>query len=103
MATLIGGYISLEKLEEIVKVTKSKNEKGFKFTASISEQPNQYGQNVSLFAEQSKEDRDAKKPKYYFGNGKVFWTDGVVKLGTSETTAPTATANTANDESDLPF
>lgn len=72
MSTMIAGYVTLEKLKEIVKVCESKNETGFKFTASISDTSNQYGQNVSFFAEQTKEQRDAKVNKYYFGNGKVF-------------------------------
>jgi hypothetical protein len=81
---MVSGYITLEKLKEIVKVCESKNENGFKFTASISDTSNQFGQNVAFFAEQSKEQRDAKVSKYYFGNGKVFWTDGKIALGTKE-------------------
>ena len=87
---MISGYITLDKLKEIVKVCESKNENGFKFTASISETSNQYGQNVSFFAEQSKEQRDTKVAKYYFGNGKVFWTDGKIAIGTKEQTIPTS-------------
>jgi hypothetical protein len=87
---MISGYITLEKLKEIVKVCETKNENGFKFTASIGDTSNQYGQNVSFFAEQTKEQRDAKTSKYYFGNGKVFWTDGKVTLGTKEQIIQTA-------------
>lgn len=111
MSTMISGYITLEKMKEIVKVCESKNENGFKFTASISDQSNQYGQNVSFFAEQTKEQRDAKVNKYYFGNGKVFWTDGKITLGTKEQTIPTADVKYQGGkvepvqviESDLPF
>ena len=46
MSTLISGYITLEKLEQIIATVKKKGEKGFKFTASISERSNQYGQNI---------------------------------------------------------
>jgi hypothetical protein len=49
MSTMISGYFTLDKLKEIVKVCESKNETGFKFTASISDQSNQIGQNVSFF------------------------------------------------------
>jgi hypothetical protein len=83
---MISGYFTLEKMKEIVKVCESKNETGFKFTASVSDTSNQFGQNVSFFAEQSKEQRDAKVSKYYFGNGKVFWTDGKIAIGTKEQT-----------------
>lgn len=88
MSTMISGYFTLEKLKEIVKVCETKNENGFKFTASIGDTSNQFGQNVSFFAEQTKEQREAKTSKYYFGNGKVFWTDGKVTLGTKEQITP---------------
>jgi hypothetical protein len=103
MGALLSGYITLEKLEEIVKVTKAKQEKGFKFTASVGEQSNQFGQNVSFFAEQTKEQREAKQPKYYFGNGKVFWTDGVIKVAEKQEQAQQASTGTEVIESDLPF
>jgi hypothetical protein len=103
MGALLSGYITLEKLEEIVRVTKSKQEKGFKFSVSISEQSNQFGQNVSFFAEQTKEQREAKQPKYFFGNGKVFWTDGVIKVAEKQEQAQQASTGTEVIESDLPF
>ena len=33
---------------------------------------------------QTKEERDAKMPKNYLGNGKVVWTDGTVTLAERE-------------------
>ena len=108
MATLISGYITLDKLKEIVRVCESKNEKGFKFTASVNETSNQYGQNVSFYAEQTKEQREAKANKYFFGNGKVFWTDGVIKIADKQETTPAplagevAKAKVVEDDS-LPF
>ena len=108
MSTMISGYITLDKLKEIVKVCESKSENGFKFTVSISDQSNQYGQNVSFFAEQSKEQRDAKMSKYYFGNGKVFWTDNKIALGTKEQPIPVSDVKYQNGKieevaNDLPF
>ena len=105
---MVAGYITLEKLKEIVKVCESKNESGFKFTASISDTSNQYGQNVSFFAEQTKEQREAKVNKYYFANGKVFWTDNKITLGTKEQPIPTADVKFQNGKieelpNDLPF
>jgi hypothetical protein len=49
------------------------------YTISVSDETNGFGQNVSMWIEQSKEDRDAKKKRTYVGNGKVLWTDGVIK------------------------
>ena len=76
MSTLITGYITLEKLKQIVQTVEAKQAKGFGFTAAINDEPNQYGQNISYWAEQTKEQREAKAAKWYFANGKVAWTDG---------------------------
>lgn len=76
MAAIIAGYMSLTKLKEIVETIECKDEKGFKVTITINDETNEYGQNVAMFAEQSKEQRDNQVPRYYCGNGKVIWTDG---------------------------
>lgn len=55
---------------------KAKDGKYKNYTISINDEPNQYGQNVSMYEEQTKEERDAKKKRNYVGNGKVVWTDG---------------------------
>jgi len=49
-----------------------------KYTISISDTSDQYGNNVSMYEEQTKEERELKTPKKYFGNGKVFWNDGKI-------------------------
>jgi len=43
-----------------------------------------YGNNVSAMIPQTKEEREAKKAKQYIGNGKIFWTDGTIKLAEKE-------------------
>ena len=53
-------------------------------TVSISDETNEYGQNVSAWKEQTKEERKAKKKKEYVANGKVFWTDGSINLATAK-------------------
>ena len=51
-------------------------------TISINNETNKYGQNVSAWKEQTKEERAAKKKKEYVGNGRVFWTDGSINVAT---------------------
>lgn len=91
MSTLIAGYVTREKLTEILNALDAKAQrgdvagsKGFAFTISVNDESNNYGQNCSMYAEQSKEQRDAKTPKYYIGNGKVFWTDGKINIATKD-------------------
>jgi hypothetical protein len=71
------------------------------YTISISDQTNDYGQNVSVYESQTKEEVKAKAKKKYIGNGKVFWTDGKVVLAEKKDKVATATSTDAND--DLPF
>jgi hypothetical protein len=52
----------------------------YNFTISVNDDSNQFGQNVSAIDSQTKEEREAKKPKSYLGNGTVVWTDGNIKL-----------------------
>jgi hypothetical protein len=70
----------------------------YNFTVSVNDEPNQFGQNVSLTDSQTQEEREAKKPKVYLGNGNVVWTSGEIK------TAPKKDKATAAEVgSDLPF
>jgi hypothetical protein len=50
------------------------------YTISIYDQADQYGNNVAMYEEQTKEEREAKSKKTYLGNGKVVWTNGVVEV-----------------------
>jgi len=54
------------------------SKKGIELTISISDEPNQYNQNVTAFISKSKEERDSKAEKTYCGNGRTFWTDGKI-------------------------
>lgn len=65
---------------------KGKDGKYNYYTISISDDTNKYGQNVSMYIEQTKEERDAKKPRTYVGNGRVIWTDSNIRL--AENTTP---------------
>jgi arginine decarboxylase-like protein len=76
------------------------------YTISVSDETNEYGQNVSMYIEQSKEDRDAKKPRTYVGNGRVMWTDGNIQIAQKKESAePTQKTEPTqeNDEYDLPY
>ena len=99
MAVLLDIYMKKETLETLLKTVTAKNEKGLSITISVNDETNEYGQNVSGFVSQTKEAREAKKPKYYVGNGKVFWTDGKI------TKAVQSQATPANDDDGdkLPF
>jgi len=75
MAQLTDLYIKLDTLKTLVSTLEKKGEKGISFTISINDEVNNYGQNVSATVSQSKEDREAKNPKFYLGNGRTFWSN----------------------------
>jgi hypothetical protein len=85
---------------------KQKDGKYKNYTISVSDTPDQYGQNVKMFEEQTAEERNAKAPKKYIGNGKVFWTDGNISVPAKEQKQDSfASSNSSFEESneDLPF
>lgn len=111
MAVNLELYIKTEVLETILNTLKKKQEKGANITVSIFDEINQYGQNVISYISQSKEEREIKKPRYYVGNGKVFWDNGIIvnavkeKKSTEITiNAPTPVQqNIQQSDDDLPF
>lgn len=103
MASLSSLYIKKEVLETLLKVVNQKGEKGLDITISTNEESNQYGQNISAYVSQTKEQREAKKDKFYVGNGKVFWTDGKITLAVKKEVVHEAKPISKEEESDLPF
>lgn len=72
MAGLINISLDLSKIDK----TKIKDGKYLNAIVSLGNETNQYGQNASVYISQTKEEREAKSNKIYFGNGKVVWNDG---------------------------
>ena len=83
-----------------------KNDSGVwvKYTMSINEKMDDYGNNASVFVSQTKEERESKTPKKFVGNGKVAWTDGnIVKAEFVERKAATVPIKNTIENDDLPF
>ena len=102
MSNLSSIYIKKETLKTLLEVVEKKGEKGVEITLSTSDETNEYGQNVSGYVAQTKEQREAGKPKFYVGNGKVFWTDGKISVATKQA-APQQTNQKEEEGGDLPF
>lgn len=78
-----------------------KGKDGYKnYTISISDETNQYGQNVVMYEQQSKEDRENKVPKKYIGNGNVIWNDGKI---TNADKKEVNNTQKVDEKDDLPF
>lgn len=72
MAGLVNISLDLSKIDK----TKVKDGKYLNAIVAIGDDTNQYGQNASVYISQTKEEREAKSNRVYFGNGKVVWNDG---------------------------
>jgi len=98
MGALINVSLRVDKLPKEKFVSGKDGAVYYNFTIGVNDESNQYGQNVSLTDSQTKEEREAKKPKTYLGNGNVVWTDGNIKVADKKVEA---TAKEVDDN--LPF
>ena len=102
MSSLAEVYIKKEQLEILVKACNVRNQQGISLQIGINDETNQWGQNVSLSVSQTKEEREAKKDKYYVGNGKIFYTDGKITKAEKKD-IPKAEEPFIPTNNDLPF
>jgi hypothetical protein len=83
------------------------NDKGYaNITAVIEDTANQWGQNVSAWNQQTKEQREAGEKREYVANGKVVYTtiDGVaVPQSEKQVTNDSFQSDRKESNSDLPF
>jgi hypothetical protein len=73
MATILSASLNVAKIDQ-TKLIDGRTGKFLNVTITINDEVDKYGNNASIFESQSKEEREAKIPKNYLGNGKVIWT-----------------------------
>ncbi len=84
MSTLINGSIRVDKLPKEKFIKGKDGAVYYNFTVSVQDET-RYGNNVAFMDSQTKEERDAKMPKTYLGNGKVVWvSDGTIQVAERE-------------------
>ena len=71
---LINHYRSIKQLEALLEAAK-KNGKGISTTISINDRLDNFGNNVSEWIGQTKEERESKATRIFSGNGKVVCID----------------------------
>jgi len=62
-----------------------------------------YGNNTSIYVSQTQEEREAKKPKTYIGNGKVVWNNGTIVNAEREEQSNQVEQEATTESADLPF
>lgn len=70
---IISASIDLAKIDTSKIVAGKNGAKYYNISINVNDEADQYGNNASLTTNQSKEERDAKAPKTYLGNGKTVW------------------------------
>ena len=93
MSALIEIYIKNETLAIMLDTNRKKGMKGIGITMSVNDTTDQYGNNVSAYVSQTREQREAKTPRYYIGNGKVKY------VSDSGISKPQEAKNEANTQS----
>jgi len=96
MSVLMNASIRVDKLPKEKFIKGKDGAVYYNLTISVSDET-RYGNNVAITDSQTKEEREAKKPKNYLGNGKVVWTDGNIVLAEKEEIQEQETSD------DLPF
>ena len=93
MSAIINASIDLSKVDSS-RIFEKDGRKWLSLSISVNDETN-YGNNVGIALSQTKEEREAKQPKTYLGNGKVVWNNGIIVNATKD--APVDTSK------DLPF
>lgn len=73
MGQLLNISVDLSKVDKS-KIIKGKNgAKYYNLSLWVADEKDQYGNDVSVFDSQSKEQRDAKEKRNFLGNGRVMF------------------------------
>lgn len=97
MAQLLAVSIDLTKIDKSQIVEGKNGGKYVNVTLSVNDQEDQYGNNVSLWQSQSKEEREAKVNRNFLGNGKALWS------GDNQQKTQGKVSKKEEEHSDLPF
>lgn len=105
MSAIASISIDLTKLDKSKIVVGKNGQKYYNLNVSINDLSDNYGNNVQITEPQTKEQRDLKEPRIFYGSGKVFWTDGKIEVAKkNEITNPPAQNYKPNTDQDaLPF
>ena len=89
MGAIINASIRVDKLPKEKFVKGKDGAVYYNLTISVNDET-RYGNNVAVMDAQTKEEREAKKQRNYLGNGKVVWTNDIIKLAEKEVVQETS-------------
>lgn len=103
MATIISASIDLTKIDKSRIVPGKNGAQYYNIQINLNDEVDNYGNNVSVTTNQSKEERDAKTPKVYLGNGKTVWSSQGAPASAFAPVSPKTSVPVQNNDFDLPF
>ena len=99
MSAIINYSLRVDKLPKEKFIAGKDGAVYINLTMSVNDET-RYGNNASVMISQTQEEREAKKPRTYIGNGKVVWTDNKITLAEREEAKEVVQEA---ETSDLPF
>ena len=104
MGTIASISIDLSKLDKSKIVNGKNGQKYYNLNIGINDLSDNYGNNIQVTEPQTQEQRAAKEPRTFYGNGKVFYTEGKISIAKkNEVTNPAPANSNVADNDDLPF
>ena len=104
MAQIISVSIDLSKLDKSRIVEGKNGAKYYNLTINVNDQKDNYGNDASVTIAQTKEEREAKQPRTFIGNGKVIWSNNATQSPQPQNNAATFTPPPVDNGDDLlPF
>jgi hypothetical protein len=103
MGAIINYSLRVDKLPKEKFIAGKDGAVYINLTMSVNDET-RYSNNASIMISQTQEEREAKKPRNYIGNGQVVWTDGnIVRAEREENKEETKEVVQEAETSDLPF
>jgi len=100
MSAIINFNLDVSKLPKEKFVAGKNGSVYVNLTMAVNDET-RYGNNTSVYVNQTKEEREAKKQRQYVANGKVVWTDNNIVLAEREDEAQKVPQK--KEVADLPF
>jgi hypothetical protein len=89
---------------DVTKIDKSKLKDGKYLNVSISvNDETKYDNNVSMCYNQTKEERESGAKKVYFANGRVIWTNNIIKVAEKSIQNDLPSGNVSSEDDGMPF
>jgi hypothetical protein len=73
MAQILSCSIDVSKIDKSKLISGKNGAQYFNFDVIVNDKPNEYGKDVSIAIQQTKEERQAKNKKTFIGGGKTVW------------------------------